>query len=135
MLELRRFERSKQQDPKGEKKMQKQMTVEELEKKKKEDEEWRIEEEKLLYQMKPSKPMKQLLNMTSIHDLLNAIDDMAKYDRLLNEIGVAEFDQYDEEDRALEAIGKPFVRPLEKLPELEQHRKYSDNPEIQAICE
>ena len=39
MLELRRFERSKQQDPKGEKKMQKQMTVEELEKKKKEDEE------------------------------------------------------------------------------------------------
>ena len=92
------------------------MTVEELEKKKKEDEEWRIEEEKLLYQMKASKPMKQLLNMTSIHDLLNSIDDMATYDRLLNEIGISEFDQYDEEDRVLEAIGKPFERPMEKLP-------------------
>jgi hypothetical protein len=48
LLELKRAERGKQQDPKGEKKMQKQLTVEELEKKKKDDEEWKREEERLL---------------------------------------------------------------------------------------
>lgn len=135
LLEMKRAERSKQNDPKGEKKMQKQLTVEELEKKKKEDEDWKREEEKLMEQMKPSKPMKKLLDLTSIHDLLNAIDDMAKYDRLLTELKMTEFEAFDDEDRALAAIGKPFEQQLSLLPELEQHRKYSDDPAIQAICE
>jgi len=35
--------------------------------------------------MKPHKPVKVLLNFTSIHDLLNALDRMATYDRLMTE--------------------------------------------------
>jgi len=60
---------------------------------------------------------------------------MATHDRLLAELGVTEFDQYQEEDRALEALGKPFQHQLSLLPELEQHRQYSSDPAIQAICE
>lgn len=85
--------------------------------------------------MKASKPMKVLLNLTSIHDLLNSIDDMAKYDRLLTELGITEFEMFEDEDRALAVIGHPFEQQLSLLPELEQHRKYSDNLEIQKICE
>lgn len=59
--------------------------------------------------MKPAKPMKALLRLTSIHDLLNAIDRMAKYDRLLTELNMTEFDNYIEEDRALDNIGKSYV--------------------------
>lgn len=59
--------------------------------------------------MKPAKPMKSLLKLTSIHDLLNAIDRMAKYDRLLAELNMSEFNNYMEEDRALDAIGKSYV--------------------------
>ena len=126
ILEMKRSDRAKGSDPKGEKKLQKQLTVEELDKKKKEDEDWKREEEKLLQQMKPSKPMKVLLNLTSIHDLLNAIDRMATYDRLLVELNMTEFNGFDDEDRALEAIGKPFLQQLNLLPELEEHRQYSN---------
>ena len=59
--------------------------------------------------MKAAKPMKVLLNLTSIHDLLNAIDRMARYDRLLTELNMTEFNNYIEEDRALDAIGKSYV--------------------------
>ena len=45
---MKRGERAKQNDPKGEKKLNKQLTVEEIEKKKKEDDDWKKEEEKLL---------------------------------------------------------------------------------------
>ena len=48
VLEMKRGERAKQNDPKGEKKLNKQLTVEEIEKKKKEDDDWKKEEEKLL---------------------------------------------------------------------------------------
>lgn len=85
--------------------------------------------------MKPSKPMKVLLNLTSIHDLLNAIDQMATYDRLLTELMITEFNQFEEEDRALAAINRPFTENLKLLPEIEQHRQYSTDPAIQAICE
>ena len=60
-------------------------------------------------QMKPAKPMKELLNLTSIHDLLNAIDRMATYDRMLTELNMTEFNNFIEEDRALDAIGKSWV--------------------------
>ena len=55
--------------------------------------------------MKPSPPMKVLLNLTSIHDLLNAMDRMATYDRLLTELNMTEFVNFEEEDRALEQVG------------------------------
>ena len=48
LLEMKRNERAKLADPKAEKKLTKQLTVEEVEKKKKEDEDWAREEEKLL---------------------------------------------------------------------------------------
>ena len=48
---------------------------------------------------------------------------------------MTEFEMFDDEDRALNAIGKPFEQQLSLLPELEQHRQYSDDKDIQAICE
>ena len=86
-------------------------------------------------QAKPSKPIKVLLRLTSIHDLLNSIDNMATYDRLLTELGITEFDRFDDEDRALHSIGKPYLQKLALLPPIEQHRKYSKDPAIQRICE
>lgn len=85
--------------------------------------------------MKPHKPVKRLLNFTSIHDLLNALDRMAVYDRLLSETGRTEFQEYEEEDAALNAIGKPWIEDLVPLPEIEAHRQYSKDPQIQKICE
>ena len=106
------------------------MTIEEQEKKKKEDDDFKREEEKLLAQMKPSPPMKVLLKLTSIHDLLNALDRMAVYDRLMSELKLTEFDMYEDENRALASIGQPFEMQMQLLPEIEEHRQYSTNPEI-----
>ena len=80
--------------------------------------------------MKPHKPVKILLNFTSLHDLINAIDNMAVFDRLMSELGRSEFMEYEEEDAALNAIGKPWENNLQLLPDVEQHRQYSPNPEI-----
>lgn len=135
LLEMRRNEKAKQAEAKDGKKMGKTLTAEELEKKRKEEEEEKRKEEELLKQMKPSKPIKVLLNLTSVHDLLLAVDQMATYDRMLTELRITEFEDFVEEDRALEQIGKPWVQDLVLLPELEQHRQYSDDPDIQAICE
>lgn len=101
LLEMKRAERAKAADTKGDKAKQKNLTAEEQEKKKKEDDDWKREEEKLIRQMKPSPPMKVLLNLTSIHDLLNSLDRMATYDRLLSELGITEFENFGDEDMAL----------------------------------
>lgn len=85
--------------------------------------------------MKPHKPVKVLLNFASIHDLLNAIEKMAVYDRLMSELGRSEFDEYEDEDAALRSIGKPWVNDLQLLPDIEEQRQYSPDPQIQAICE
>lgn len=130
ILEMRRADRAKANEGKGDKKLAKQLTAEEMEAKNKADADWAKEESKLLAQMKPAKPMKVLLNLTSIHDLLNAIDRMAKYDRLLAELNMTEFNNYIEEDRALDNIGKSYVQPLQLLPDIETHRQYSSNAAI-----
>lgn len=62
--------------------------------------------------MKPSKPVKVLLNFTSIHDLLNAINKMAVFDRLLSELRRTEFSDFSAEDESLAKIGKPWVNDL-----------------------
>ena len=134
LLELWRANRAKGGDLKNEKKLAKQLTMEEQEKKKKEDEDWAKEEERLLQQMKPSPPMKVLLNLTSIHDLLNALDRMATYDRMLTELGLTEFNNFEEENRVLALLGTPYVSALQLLPDIEEHRTYSKDPEIQQIC-
>lgn len=55
--------------------------------------------------MKPAPPEKILLRLTSIHDLLNALDRMSVYDRLMTELKLTEFEMFDDENRALAAIG------------------------------
>lgn len=55
---------------------------------------------------------------------------MAKYDRLLAELNMTEFNNYIEEDRALDNIGKSYVQPLQLLPDIETHRQYSSNAAI-----
>lgn len=76
-----------------------------------------------------------LLNLTSIHDMLNAIDTMATCDRMLSELNMTEFQNFSEEDKALELAGKPYEQSLTLLPDIEEHRQYSSDPEIQKICE
>ena len=44
---------------------------------------------------------------------------MATYDRLLTELMITEFNQFEEEDRALAAINRPFTENLKLLPEIE----------------
>jgi len=44
---------------------------------------------------------------------------MATYDRLLTELGITEFDRFDDEDRALHSIGKPYLQKLALLPPME----------------
>ena len=112
LLEMRRNEKAKQQEGKDNKKMGKTLTADELEKKRKEEEEDKRKEEELLRQMKPSKPIQVLLNLTSVHDLLLSVDRMAKFDRLLTELQMTEFEDFSEEDRVLEAIGKPWEQDL-----------------------
>ena len=59
---------------------------------------------------------------------------MAEFDRLLTELKLTEFDMYDDENRALNSIGQPYREKQQLLPEIEEHRTYSKNPEIQRIC-
>ena len=60
--------------------------------------------------MKPSKPIKVKLKLTSIHDLLNCLNNMGEFDRMLTDLQMTQFNYYDEEDKALERAGRPFVR-------------------------
>ena len=85
--------------------------------------------------MKPSKPVLVMLNLTSIRDFLNSLERMSEYDRLLTDLKLTSFDFYDEEDKALERAGRPYIRKLVPLEDLDEHVQYSTNPEIQAICE
>jgi len=59
--------------------------------------------------MKPAPPEKVLLRLTSIHDLLNALDRMSVYDRLMTELCLTEFDMFEDENRALIGIGQPYT--------------------------
>ena len=67
------------------------MTADELAAREKQEEEDRKDQEELMKKMKPHKPIKVLLNFTSIHDLLNSIEKMAVYDRLMSELDRTEF--------------------------------------------
>ena len=105
------------------------MTAEEIEKQRKEEEADKKYEEDLIKKMKPSKPQKVMLNLTSIHDLLNSLEKMSEFDRMLTDSKMNSFDgsetsqnwTYDEEDKALERAGRPFVRELVPLPDIEEH--------------
>ena len=63
--------------------------------------------------------------------LLNALDRMQTFDRMLSEMEMTEFNGFEEENRALESVGKPYSKNLNLLPDLEEHRVYSDVFEIQ----
>jgi len=71
-----------------------------------------------------------LLNLTSIHDLLNSLNKMAVYDRMLSELKITSFNNFVDENNALNAVGSPYTEALQLLPDIEQHRTYSKNPEI-----
>ena len=88
--------------------------------KEKQDDEDRKEQDDLMKKMKPHKPVKVLLNFTSIHDLLNSIDNIAVYDRLISELERTEFNEFDEEDASLKAVDKPWINELVLLPEIEE---------------
>ncbi len=51
------------------------------------------------------------------------------------ELGLLEFDNWAAEDKILAKLGKSYVQQYVQLPELPLHIKYSDDPEIQHICE
>ena len=76
-----------------------------------------------------------MLNFTSVHDMILAIERMAEYDRMLSDLGCISEVDFVLEDDALRKVGKPFIKDLVPLPPLEEHRQYSSDPSIQTICE
>lgn len=98
----------------------------------KKEEELKLEQE-LLALIAPKKPIKCMLRETSIHGLLVALDKMAEFDRMLNDLGVIACD-FLLEDEALKEAGRPFVKELVPLPPLDENRQYSDVPHIQELC-
>lgn len=83
----------------------------------------------------PLPPIKQWLRETSIHDLLIAFDRMAEYDRLLSDLGIINFDNWVNENRALKNLGRPYIKEHVELPEVDPNMQYSKDADIQAICE
>ena len=85
LLEIKKQDKLKaEQAAKQTKKIEK--TPEELEKQRKEEAEDKKREEELIAQMKPSKPIKVMLNLTSLHDLLNCLNRMGEFDRMLTDL-------------------------------------------------
>lgn len=85
LLEIKKQDKIKaEQAAKQTKKIEK--TPEELEKQRKEEAEDKKREEELIAQMKPSKPIKVMLNLTSLHDLLNCLNRMGEFDRMLTDL-------------------------------------------------
>jgi beta-phosphoglucomutase-like phosphatase (HAD superfamily) len=88
---LQKLLADKEKDAKAKKQINK-----EEEKKRNEEEASLIEAiAKFKAQLKPKKPQKQKLSLTSLHDLLQSVDKMAEYDRILSELGVIHFQDYD----------------------------------------
>jgi beta-phosphoglucomutase-like phosphatase (HAD superfamily) len=75
-------------DKEKDNKAKKQINKEE-EKKRNEEEASLIEAiAKFKAQLKPKKPQKARLSLTSLHDLLQAVEKMAEYDRTMSELGI-----------------------------------------------
>lgn len=92
--------------------------MEEVQKKQREEEEERRKDEELMKQMKPSAPIKVLLDLTSIHDLINSLDRMSKFDRHLAELNPESEIDFNEENSALANANRPYKKQFELLPEL-----------------
>lgn len=78
-------------------------------------------------QLKPKKPEKIRLNLTSLHDLMQSIDKMAEFDRNLSYWGIIQNADFDQEDLALRHANKPYVCKLEELPPISNKMQYSTN--------
>lgn len=76
-----------------------------------------------------------MLYETSIHDFLLALDRSAEYDRMLAQLAIIDFDGWAAENKVLAKLGKPYVQQHILLPEISDDCKYSDDKEIQKICE
>jgi len=50
-----------------------------------------------------------MLYETSIHDLLLALDRSAEYDRMLANLNLISFDGWNNEDKVLKKLGKPYL--------------------------
>ena len=60
---------------------------------------------------------------------------MAEYDRMSFELQMIAFDNWAAEDKILLKLGKSYFQPYVQLPELPYHVKYSNDQQIQSICE
>lgn len=60
--------------------------------------------------MKPSAPIKVLLDLTSIHDLINALDRMSTFDRHLADLSPESEIDFSEENGALANANRPYKR-------------------------
>ena len=60
---------------------------------------------------------------------------MAEYDRMSFELQMIAFDNWAAEDKILLKLGKSYFQPYVQLPELPDHVKYSNDQQIQSICE
>lgn len=85
-------------------------------------------------QLKPKKPQKIKLSLTSLHDLMQAVERMAEYDRTLSEFGEIKSVNFQNEDASLKAAKRPYIQRLVRLEPVSEDIQYSSNPEIQKKC-
>ena len=96
------------------------MTKEEEEIRAKELEREAAERDRLRKIILPKPAQKVMLNFTSVHDLILAIERMAEFDRMLCDIGIIPQVDFVLEDDALHKVKKPFIKELVPLPPLEE---------------
>lgn len=84
---------------------------------------------------KAKAPIKQMLYETSIHDFLLALDRSAEYDRMLASLNMIHFDNWANEDKVLKKLNKPYIQEFVELPEIADGCQYSNDHDIQKICE
>jgi hypothetical protein len=63
------------------------------------------------------------------------MDRMAQYDRLMSELGNLSLKDWTSENNVLIKAKRPFQQEHVSLPEIKASGKYSQDNEIQSICE
>lgn len=74
---------------------------------------------------KPKPKQMFLSKECSIRDLLESVQRMADYDRMMTDLEIIGEVEFKGEDAALKRQGRPYVRELVPLPEVEEHVQYS----------
>ena len=74
---------------------------------------------------KPKPKQMFLSKECSIRDLLESVQRMGDYDRMMCDLSIIREVEFQQENAALKRQGRPYVKELVPLPEVEEHVQYS----------